>query len=376
MSKYVINNDSVDYENNVFPVHPSKREAIKNRITPIYPNVMQSLLQSSYGRSKTFDLSTEIGFPSSLKNKTDQAVFSTKPTSFTAETGDMNARQIKYFNSLEEWESFTDKNPYLSRQAASDRRSAQATMRFKNGGASKKYAVGGESEFFSQMADRMLQQQYSEPTEALPIEDTVQADEDYDISDSPEYSELLEKYNTLEAEHSELLSAQEALPAPETGDPFLDYLFSGSKNAPIDFDNISFDTEEGSFKDKIAVRESGGKYTAQSPNSSAVGKYQFLWNTWGEDIKKRTGVRSKEEFKGNPMAQEEFFSYYDKTTLTPQANKYINKVKKYIPNVDIEDVKTMLHFAGAGNLEKAIKTGNFNKPLDANGTSILSYLKH
>ncbi len=36
----------------------------------------------------------------------------------------------------------------------------------------------------------------------------------------------------------------------------------------------------------------------------------------------------------------------------------------------------MIHFAGAGNLEKAIRTGNFDKPLDNFGTSIKSYIKH
>lgn len=158
------------------------------------------------------------------------------------------------------------------------------------------------------------------------------------------------------------------------GDDFLGFNTPSITEEDYTPNNYNVPMATGNFVNHIVGKESGGNYLAQSPNSSAVGKYQFLWDTWGSQIKKVTGVDSKEGFRQNPKAQEAFFNYYNKTTLSPQAKKYLPKVKKYFPNATEDQVKSMLHFAGAGNLENAIKTGNFSKPLDANGTSITSYL--
>lgn len=129
-----------------------------------------------------------------------------------------------------------------------------------------------------------------------------------------------------------------------------------------------------SFKDTISQRESGGNYKAMSPNSSARGKYQFIWSLHKAEIAKQTGVSTEQEFLNNPRAQEDYFDYWDKTVLTPSANANYDKFKQYYPNATVDDVKRATHFAGRGGLEKALKTGNFTQPLDANKTSIQKYV--
>jgi hypothetical protein len=40
-------------------------------------------------------------------------------------------------------------------------------------------------------------------------------------------------------------------------------------------------------------------YKAENPTSSAVGKYQFLWDTRKEEIKTVTGITSSSDYKKN-----------------------------------------------------------------------------
>lgn len=142
--------------------------------------------------------------------------------------------------------------------------------------------------------------------------------------------------------------------------------------------------ETSNFAQMIAGKESAGKanpYMARAVDkngnevSSATGKYQFLWNTHGKDIQRVTGVKSREDFMNSPDAQESYFNFWSKNVLTPQAQKYIGQVRQYIPGISIEKLKKALHFAGPGNIEKAIKTGNFDKPLDAFNTTINQYIQ-
>ena len=83
--------------------------------------------------------------------------------------------------------------------------------------------------------------------------------------------------------------------------------------------------ESSDIRNTIAEKESGGNYGALPKKkdgtlaSSAVGKYQFLWNQNKDWIKNVTGVSSKEDFRNNPQAQEAAFDYWDKNVLTPQA---------------------------------------------------------
>lgn len=102
------------------------------------------------------------------------------------------------------------------------------------------------------------------------------------------------------------------------------------------------------FKSWISDKESGGNYQAQNPNSTAAGKYQFLWGLrpgkgWQDEIKKVTGVQSKEEFLNNPKAQEDFMGYYEDHTLNPAvAALQQYNTEKYSE----KQLKGLIHFKG------------------------------
>ena len=102
-------------------------------------------------------------------------------------------------------------------------------------------------------------------------------------------------------------------------------------------------TSFGSFTDDIIRKESGGNYQATNPNSSAAGKYQFLWNTWGSKIADFTGVQSKQEFLNNPQAQDSFYNdYYLPQELLPAVKRLKNKGF----NLDTDTLAKLVHFRG------------------------------
>jgi hypothetical protein len=102
------------------------------------------------------------------------------------------------------------------------------------------------------------------------------------------------------------------------------------------------------FRQMIIAKESGGNYAALPKKkdgtlaSSAVGAYQFLWNSHKKEIAKITGVTSKEEFRRNPKAQDKFFAHWDQNVLTPTAQR----IKAFAPNVSLNQIKAKVHFAG------------------------------
>jgi hypothetical protein len=98
-----------------------------------------------------------------------------------------------------------------------------------------------------------------------------------------------------------------------------------------------------SFTDDIVRKESGGNYRAVNPNSSAAGKYQFLWGTWGDEISQFTGVKSKQEFLNNPEAQDKFYNeYYLPEELLPA----VKRLKKQGFNLDTDSLAKLVHFRG------------------------------
>jgi len=112
------------------------------------------------------------------------------------------------------------------------------------------------------------------------------------------------------------------------------------------------------------VESSGGDYTATNPKSSAVGKYQFLWNTWGNDIERETGVSNKQEFLNSPQAQEKFFKHYVNTVLKPQV-----ATLKRDSNKSDAALAALIHFQGLSGAKKYLKTGaetasNINMPVE------------
>lgn len=117
---------------------------------------------------------------------------------------------------------------------------------------------------------------------------------------------------------------------------------------------------DNSFTRDIVVNESGGDYGVTNPYSSAAGKYQFLWNTWGNKITKHTGVRSKEEFLNNPEAQDSFYNdYYLPKELMPAVDRIKRKLS---PNLSINQLAKLVHFRGEKGAMDYIRGDVGDKP--------------
>lgn len=130
------------------------------------------------------------------------------------------------------------------------------------------------------------------------------------------------------------------------------------------------------LKNRIASIESGGNYspTQSSVNPSMSGKYQFNWKLFGNDIKKQTGVKSREEFLASKDAQEKFMDYHVENILKPEAEKRLQAVKKLHPEVTLDDVMLLGHHQGFGNIDSGVKKGNVLSFQDGAGTTSKSYI--
>lgn len=133
------------------------------------------------------------------------------------------------------------------------------------------------------------------------------------------------------------------------------------------------------FKESIGQTESKGTggYKAKNPKSSAVGKYQFLWNTWKDRIKQFSGNPNltEEDFKNDPALQDSFMEHYDKTVLEPEAVKLQKRHGSKFKNrgiQDIDDAKALLHYQGYGGARHFLTTGEALNP--ENNKPIKEYL--
>lgn len=126
-----------------------------------------------------------------------------------------------------------------------------------------------------------------------------------------------------------------------------------------------------SFTDDIVSKESGGNYKATNPYSSAAGKYQFLWNTWGNKIADFTGVQSKQEFLNNPQAQDKFYNeYYLPQELLPAVKRLKNKGF----NMDTDSLAKLVHFRGEKGAYDYL-TGKVGDKPESYNMSISKYIK-
>ena len=135
----------------------------------------------------------------------------------------------------------------------------------------------------------------------------------------------------------------------------------------------------GNFKEMIASKESNAyknpyismsgideatasklTYNELRPkaSSSAIGKYQIVWDLHKNDIKKVTGVSDPEVFRRNPKAQESFMDWFRDNRLLPQATQV--KQKYQVP-MSIEQIMAGIHLEGMGSEKK--KNGFIGKYL-------------
>lgn len=195
-------------------------------------------------------------------------------------------------------------------------------------------------------------------------------DDNYDY-----YSELEAKLLSLE-EKLQSYEMQNTVEEPES-DELFDYIMnSNDDNTPVDWANIQIPQtpsksiyNNSNLDEQISAKESGGDYTAINPNSSATGKYQFLWNTWKNKIKDVTGIQTRNDFRYNPEAQENFYSWYKQNELLPAVQRLQNYNKKGLSQ---DELAKLIHFKGEGGARKWLTTGVDNTR--ANNISIEKYI--
>jgi hypothetical protein len=139
--------------------------------------------------------------------------------------------------------------------------------------------------------------------------------------------------------------------------------------------------EKTRFFQGIAAIESKGQadpYAAMNPNSSAVGKYQFLWSKWGNQIQNfAKRPLTKQEFAKDKELQEKFAEYYHDTVLIPEANKLEQRYGKYLVArgaTKPSDARALIHFLGYRNAATWALTGELPDEVQKDNVTVRKYL--
>lgn len=163
--------------------------------------------------------------------------------------------------------------------------------------------------------------------------------------------------------------------APAPADPFA--AFGGQAVQPDEDEAQGQNVLQG-----IAAVESRGQkdpYKAKAPTSSAVGKYQYVWSVWGDQIRQFAGKSdlTPNEFMANPDLQEKWALYNYKTTLKPQARKLQKDYEAVLTQrgiQDLDDLAALVHFQGYGRAAQYLRTGQQVKAPGEVNVSIQDYL--
>jgi hypothetical protein len=127
------------------------------------------------------------------------------------------------------------------------------------------------------------------------------------------------------------------------------------------------------FLKNLGKVESAGKYDATNPKSSATGKYQFLWNTWGDDVSRWAGAPvSKQMFLNNPKLQDLYMKDHHDTTLMRGAKTLRDSSPNASKRSDT-DLKALIHFKGLEGARKYLDQGIDDT--SANNIGVEDYLK-
>ena len=124
------------------------------------------------------------------------------------------------------------------------------------------------------------------------------------------------------------------------------------------------------FKEKMGYRESRNNYFITNPYGH-VGKYQF-----GKSALKFFGV-SQSEFLNNPALQENVFYAslaHNKWKLQYEIRTFAGKNFAGIPITE-SGILAAAHLLGTGSVKSFFKSDGKTEFADANGTSIINYMK-
>ena len=176
--------------------------------------------------------------------------------------------------------------------------------------------------------------------------------------------------------------AEFAVQQPAKADPFAEFAVQPAKPAEP---AAPEDPEMESWLEGIAAVETGGQadpYKARNPETSAVGKHQFIWSFWGDKSKHiqkfaQNPNLTVDDFVNDPDLQERYVRYYYKDQVKNQANNLATKYKDQLKARgirDVNDVKAIIHFRGYDTAEYFLKTG-IEPKTEARNKTIPQYLE-
>lgn len=142
--------------------------------------------------------------------------------------------------------------------------------------------------------------------------------------------------------------------------------------SPIIKSNIPFVGKSfNGFKEALAFRESGGRYDIVS-SFGYLGKYQF-----GKSTLERFDIHDIQLFLDSPELQEDTFMALCSVNKWILRKEIKKKVGKKINGVEITEsgILAAAHLAGAGNINRYLKTNGQYRFKDAFGSSMQHYLK-
>ncbi|OAD91255.1 peptidoglycan-binding protein LysM [Aequorivita soesokkakensis] len=125
------------------------------------------------------------------------------------------------------------------------------------------------------------------------------------------------------------------------------------------------------FKEALGFKESRGDYQIVN-DYGYMGKYQFSRATL-----RMMGVKNTDNFLYDTRQQEAAFLAYTSLNKWVLRNDIKRSVGKTIGGVKITEsgILAAAHLAGAGNVQKFLRSGGANGFEDANGASIRYYLR-
>lgn len=164
----------------------------------------------------------------------------------------------------------------------------------------------------------------------------------------------------------------------QNNDPLINQVIShvtGAAGEPVKTDQVQLDPDYGktpsasflaNIKQGLAARESGDNYGAQSHNSSASGKYQFIDSTRQQFAPDST----RESFLQNPQQQEQAMDSLMQANMGTFQNRGIDV--NNIPKEDLAGLLYAAHLQGAGKAADLYQNGNDSSG-DANGVTAANY---
>lgn len=109
--------------------------------------------------------------------------------------------------------------------------------------------------------------------------------------------------------------------------------------------------KDANINEYAAAIAPGNDYSYYNYKNGATGRYRFSWGVHGKDIKRITGVKTREEFLKNQDAQDKYFEWHVNHNISPEIKRLAEFNKDGLDNVGLAK---LIHERGAGGAKKIL----------------------